>query len=338
MRGREGKLVLSCQQRLGVGTTVFCCQVYIIKGTAGSGKSTLMKRIGEECEKMGLAVHRVRCSSDPDSLDGIILPEKNTGIADGTSPHLLDADTPIAKEILVDAGRYMDEKKLDKEGIILYSRKKKAYYARAYGFISCGVEACRIASDIAAEAIEKEKLTSFAKRFFKKHVSTPKKGTVHTRISAAFTGRGTRILNSFPQAERVFTLRGGRGTEHLLLNALYEMGTAEGTDMYISPDATDSRRINGIYFTEKRVYITLLHQEKGTEINMARFFLPNQYAGVKGALKEARELANDAYALAEKNLASAALCHRELEKRYIAAMDFEPLEQEYNRVIKGLTE
>lgn len=26
MRGREGKLVLSCQQRLVVGTTVFCCQ------------------------------------------------------------------------------------------------------------------------------------------------------------------------------------------------------------------------------------------------------------------------------------------------------------------------
>lgn len=313
-------------------------RLYIIKGTAGSGKSTLMKRIGEECEKMGFTVHRVRCSSDPDSLDGIILPEKNAGIADGTSPHLLDADTPIAREILVDAGRFMDEKKLDKEGVILYSRKKKECYSRAYSFISCGVTANRVCSDIVSASLDKTKLFSFGERFFKKHIATPKKGTVHTRISVAFTGRGTRILDSFPQAEGVFTLRGGRGTEHLLLNAMYELGATEKADMYISPDATDSRRINGIYFTEKRVYITLLPQEKGTEINMARFFLPNQYAEVKSALKEARELAKNAYTLAEKNLAAAALCHRELEKRYISAMDFEPLEQEYNRILKGLTE
>lgn len=313
-------------------------RLYIIKGTAGSGKSTLMKRLAEECEKKGFAVHRVKCSSDPESLDGVILPEKGTGIADGTAPHVLEADTPVAREILVDAGRHMDEKKLDKEGIILYSRKKKEYYSRAYRFISCGVEASRVSGDIAAEAIEKEKLFSFAKRFFKKHAFTPQKGSVHTRIAAAFTGRGARILDSFPQAERVFTLRGGRGTEHLLLSALYDMGKSEGTDMYVSPDATDSRRINGIYFTEKRMYVTLLPEEKGTEINMARFFLPAEYAGVKSALKEARELAKCSYALAEKNLFAAAACHGELEKRYIAAMDFEPLEQEYKRILEGLTE
>ncbi|MBO5981438.1 MAG: hypothetical protein J6Q24_03215, partial [Clostridia bacterium] len=58
-------------------------RVYIIKGTPGSGKSTLMKNLASDCEKMGFAVHRILCSSDPESLDGIYLPEKKRGIADG---------------------------------------------------------------------------------------------------------------------------------------------------------------------------------------------------------------------------------------------------------------
>lgn len=313
-------------------------RLYIIKGTAGSGKSTLMKRLADECEKKGFTVHRVRCSSDPQSLDGVILPEKGAGVADGTSPHILEADTPIAREILVDAGRYMDEKKLDKEGIILYSRKKKEYYSRAYRFITCGVEGNRVCGDIAASALEKEKLESFARRFFRKHMDCGKKGRVHTRISAAFTGKGIKVLDAFPDTERVFTLKGGRGTEYILLDMLYAMGKSEGADMYISPDATDSRRINGIYFTEKRVYVTLLPSETGTDINMARFFLASEYSSAKSALKESRDLAKSAYDLAEKNLFAAAACHGELEKRYIAAMDFEPLEEEYKRILTGLTE
>lgn len=313
-------------------------RLYIIKGTAGSGKSTLMKRIADRCEQMGLSVHRVRCSSDPESLDGVILPEKNAGIADGTAPHVLEPSIPVAKEILVDAGRYIDEKKLDADGIIYHSHRKKEHYSRAYSYISCAVEASRAASDIAARALEKEKLLSFAERFYKKHLSCAETGKTHTRISAAFTGKGLLVANAFPEAEKVFTLRGGRGTEYILPQMLYEIGRSDGAEMYISPDATDSRRINGIFFPSRKVYVTVLPDERGTDINMTRFFLPEKYVGIKPDLKEGREVMKNAYELAQKQLLKAAQHHRELEDRYVFAMDFEPLEQEYKRILKGLTE
>ena len=70
-------------------------KVYIIKGTAGSGKSTLLKRLFSGASEKGYEVHRIRCSSDPSSLDGIILPERGVAVADGTAPHVLEPRHPM---------------------------------------------------------------------------------------------------------------------------------------------------------------------------------------------------------------------------------------------------
>lgn len=64
---------------------------FIIKGGPGCGKSSFMRRIAElfapHCPSMQL----IACSSDPDSLDAVILPEWKVSIADGTAPHHLGA-------------------------------------------------------------------------------------------------------------------------------------------------------------------------------------------------------------------------------------------------------
>lgn len=108
--------------------------------------------------------------------------------------------------------------------------------------------------------------------------------------------------------------------------------------MYISPDSTDSARINGIYFPCRQVYVTSLPDQRGTDINMARFFVSEKYAHIKNNLKDGRELAKKAYELAQNQLLTASCHHKELEKRYVAAMDFSPLDKEYDRILAGLTE
>ena len=59
----------------------------VIKGGPGSGKSTMMKKIAEHYGKLYDDVEMIHCSSDADSLDGVIVPELKTSIADGTPPH-----------------------------------------------------------------------------------------------------------------------------------------------------------------------------------------------------------------------------------------------------------
>ena len=59
----------------------------LLKGGPGVGKNTFMREIGRVMEEAGTRVEYLWCSGDPDSLDGVVLPELRCAVADGTSPH-----------------------------------------------------------------------------------------------------------------------------------------------------------------------------------------------------------------------------------------------------------
>ena len=64
--------------------------LHVIKGGPGTGKSSFLKAIARTAEARGMEVHRVLCSGDPDSLDGVYLPERKTAWVDGTAPHVCE--------------------------------------------------------------------------------------------------------------------------------------------------------------------------------------------------------------------------------------------------------
>ncbi|WP_249870368.1 hypothetical protein [Oceanobacillus saliphilus] len=61
--------------------------VYFIKGRAGTGKSTFMKKIATACERYNFDVELYHCSFDPNSLDMVRVPELDFCIFDSTDPH-----------------------------------------------------------------------------------------------------------------------------------------------------------------------------------------------------------------------------------------------------------
>ena len=66
-----------------------CGAVDYIKGGSGCGKSTFLRRIADEAAARGLEVWRFLCSSDPQSLDAVVLPSLGRGWVDATAPHVL---------------------------------------------------------------------------------------------------------------------------------------------------------------------------------------------------------------------------------------------------------
>lgn len=70
----------------------------ILKGGAGSGKSTFMRRVGAAVERTGERVVYINCSGDPDSLDGAIFLDRRAAIVDGTAPHVLEPSYAAACE------------------------------------------------------------------------------------------------------------------------------------------------------------------------------------------------------------------------------------------------
>ncbi len=62
-------------------------RIICIKGGPGVGKSTFMKKIGEEMQDRGYEVEYMHCSSDNYSLDGVVIPTIKVALLDGTAPH-----------------------------------------------------------------------------------------------------------------------------------------------------------------------------------------------------------------------------------------------------------
>lgn len=60
---------------------------YYIKGRAGSGKSTFLKKVASRAKKAGYDTELYHCGFDPDSLDMVIIRKLNLAIFDSTLPH-----------------------------------------------------------------------------------------------------------------------------------------------------------------------------------------------------------------------------------------------------------
>lgn len=70
----------------------------IIKGGPGTGKSSAMKKLAAAMSSRCSYIEEIYCSSDVESLDGVVLPNERLSIADGTPPHTLEAQYPGAYE------------------------------------------------------------------------------------------------------------------------------------------------------------------------------------------------------------------------------------------------
>jgi len=62
-------------------------KAYYIKGRAGTGKSTFMKKITEACKQSGFDIEQYHCSFDPKSVDMVLVRELDFCIFDSTDPH-----------------------------------------------------------------------------------------------------------------------------------------------------------------------------------------------------------------------------------------------------------
>lgn len=60
---------------------------YFIKGRAGTGKSTFMKKIANACTEHGLDIELYHCSFDPSGIDMVIARDLDFCIFDSTDPH-----------------------------------------------------------------------------------------------------------------------------------------------------------------------------------------------------------------------------------------------------------
>ncbi len=156
----------------------------ILKGGPGVGKNTFMREIGRTMEEAGTAVEYLWCSGDPDSLDGVVIPELRCAVADGTSPHVVEPKYPAAVDRYMDLGRFYDltAAKKASEEVKARTCAYKAAYVRAYHSLK------------AARQVELDAVSSIEKGFDGERLERRIKGIIarEFRARGGQQGRTTR--------------------------------------------------------------------------------------------------------------------------------------------------
>lgn len=95
-------------------------RLFILKGGPGTGKSSLIQKVGDDWNKNGYDVEFIHSSSNHESLDGVLIPALKVGIVDGTAPQIIEPKAPGAVEEYINLGTAWDARTLkNQKGSIL---------------------------------------------------------------------------------------------------------------------------------------------------------------------------------------------------------------------------
>ena len=311
-------------------------RLYVIKGGPGTGKSHFMKVVARRARALGYNVTEYACSSDPASLDGVLLEKEGSptvGLLDGTPPHVREPYLPGAHDEIVNLGVFWDGRHLTgQSGSIRHlSRGKAAAYERAYAYLAAAGETDRVADALLSDCIRKEKLGQLAARLLRRERrGEPKTPQVALRRALGMTGAVT-----LPTFEREAEAMGGSililedhyGVAYTLTAALMEVSLREGHSIRVSYDPVYPHKIDGLLYPESGLCVLAGHaapfpNTATRHLALRRYVDPDSLRRVRGELRHARALREELTEAATHMLASAATQHFDLEKIYAAAMDF----------------
>ncbi len=317
-------------------------RLYIIKGGPGTGKSRFMKEVGSEAEKRGFTVEKYLCSSDPTSLDGIIIPALSIGIIDGTAPHTYEPFLSGAKDNIIDLGGFWDTKILQKEISVVkeVSRRKARLYGGIYAYLKALQSIDSIIEGTVREALDVNKLNMIAK----KYAATLCKSEGYEKkikIRSAISDSGIITLNCFAKsAKKRFALLDVCGTGALFLSALLKETDKNGISCTVSYSPFSPTLPDAIYYPDSGIafYIGSETDFEESSINTHRFISDGALRPYKPKIRALKRLKTEILSEMFIDFSSVKRLHSELERIYGKAMDFDAKERFTEKFILSLFE
>ena len=84
-------------------------KAYILKGPPGSGKSSMIRLIGDLMSQQGYEVEFWVSAQDPVVPDGVYIPQLNVAVVNGSLPRPIEPKYPGVREIIVNLCEYWDQ-------------------------------------------------------------------------------------------------------------------------------------------------------------------------------------------------------------------------------------
>lgn len=326
-------------------------RIYILKGGPGTGKSSLMKSIGAIMVQKGFNIEYLHCSSDNNSIDGLIIPEIKIGIVDGTAPHIIEPKAPGAIEEYVNLGVAWDSQMLseNKREIIEITNNISEKFQSAY---STFAQALKIHDEWEKIYIqnmnfaEANKLTEeLIQLFFENKKLTKTANETHRFLGAATPNGPVDFIQNLTEEIKIrYFIKGRPGSgKSTMLKKIGAAAIEKGFDAEIYHCGFDPNSLDMVILPELSIAIfdsTAPHEyfperENDEIIDMyARCITPGTDEKYATQLEEIKNRYSANMNKAISFLGEAKALHDVLEKYYIEAMDYNKV----NEITQNLLE
>lgn len=329
-------------------------KIFCMKGGPGTGKSTFMRKIGEQLLDEGHDVDFLLCSSDPGSLDGIVIKDKNIAIIDGTAPHIVDPKNPGAVDSIINLGEYWDEDGIRsrRDEILITGDNIKRCYENVYKYLRAASEIYKGMEELYSLAAKDEEMykntASLVYRELSHRELSQHRGSDSRFFAGAITPEGivNTVESLIESCDNVYILRIPVGMNgNIFFEGFRENAAARGldTESYYCPLDPDNKTEHLIIPEISTAIVSSNRYHKVPAVSAAvidmRLYLKYELLEKhKDTIARGEEKLDELLELAVSCLKDAKASHDILEEMYIPNMNFEKIEEKRLQVMEEIKE
>ncbi len=309
-------------------------RTFILKGSAGGGKSTFIGKCMRSAEKLSASVIDYRCGSDPFSSDGALISKngKTVFIADGTSPHIADCKLPCAMSEYIDLTKCTDIGKAEcrKDEIERVRKMKTADFEGVYSYLKAADALIAIINSVSREILLEEKMSGAVNRLLSKHKGHG--GMCRAEYTTCFSMKGEFILDTYiKRAKKIYITKPYFGLENIFMNLIKQGLDSRFISYSYSPSPHRRGVTDAIYIDGANVlFLNVRCPVDGVNVNMKRFASEN-ISLYRGKYIFAQKCIRELYTGAHRLMESAEKYHFEIEKIYKECSDYSYCDRLYSR-------
>ena len=311
-------------------------RLFIVKGGSGVGKGTLIKKAGKVLEKFGDTEYYY-CSGDPDSLDGVYSDKLNIAIMDGTAPHVMEPKIAGISGEIINLGDFLDIDKLNERRTEIENavRLKKYLYSLAYGYLGAAGQIDGVTIGIEQRRLNQGFIDSKASAFLEKYPELNKGGRVKKAFIQAVTPGGVIDFEESTAGKNKVYVRANDTTISVFLSKIYQSLLLKGYDIDLYFKPLRPTMPTAMLIRDTNQLITATENLSSIDLTSALELSTQENNMIKGNKSVCDRLVSRAV----EQLSSAKRVHKDMEKYYVAAMDWakaEALTERFLSVLQNL--
>jgi hypothetical protein len=316
-------------------------RIFVIKGGPGVGKSTFMKKIAQEMLERGYDAEFMHCSSDNNSLDGLVLPALKVAFIDGTAPHVVDPKNPGAVDEIIHLGDFWDEAGMvqNKEQILAVNKEVGTLFARAYRYLRAAASIYEDTAVINGWALDDGKVNrlgnELVQEFFGDIALSDKTGKQRCLFASAITPDGLKNhLNTILNTGKVIVLEEAPGCQTVkLLEKIKDAAAGRGFDTECYFCALFPEKLEHLVIPALDISFTTSNASHHADVDIYRKIDLTAFLDRNVLAKYEKELSYNASEFGEllgktiETISNAKALHDKMETYYIPNMDFDAVQR-----------